>query len=209
MHSKSKAAVEKDVIKACMDIALHSVDHGCIFVIDLNSGARKNYYTKVYGGLRTEEGKPLLILNERDKYIIKHLGTMDGATILDNKGELLEFGVTLKDHATFFGHGKRHAFALGTSKLKNIICILASEEDRHVRVFRDGVCIADMDAKTHIPNLLRHKLVDIVDTPLSKILSASKIALSALDPPPIPAIAIITGSNVILSDGFDRIKQYL
>jgi len=198
---------EKEVIKTCIDLALHSVDHGCIFIIDL--GGKGGYYTKVYRSLGTEEGKPLSVLNERDKYIIKHLATMDGATIIDKNGSMREFGVTLKKHDTFFGHGKRHAFALGTSKLKGKICILASEEDRHVRIFRDGICVVDMDAKTHIPNSLRFKLVEFLEKPLPAALKSNGIKASVLDSPPIPAMAIITGGTVMLSEGFERLRYVL
>jgi hypothetical protein len=117
-----------------------------------------------------------------------------------------EFGVTLKRQTTFMGHGKRHAFAAGTSKMKNIVCVLASEEDKHVRVFRDGICLLDIDAKTRLTSDLKHKIVEIVNNPLSKILVASGIATSILTLNPIPAIITITGSSVIVSYGFDRLK---
>lgn len=200
------STVEKEVIKACMDTALHNTEYGCLFVIELD-GRRNNYYTKVFESIRNERGMPLSILNESDKYIIKHLSIIDGATIIGKNGELKEFGVTLKNSSTFLGHGKRHAFALGTSKLSNIVCVLASEEDKHVRLFRDGACVADINSGEYTPSHIRQKIVDVLDTPLSKVLIASGIATSILTLNPIPAIITITGSSVIVSYGFDKLKK--
>jgi hypothetical protein len=200
--------VEKEVIKACMDIAIQNTEKGCLFVVDLNKKVKSNYFTKVFQVLKGEDGKLLSVRKEEDKYIIKHLSTIDGATIIDKDGEMREFGVTLKNSSTFFGHGKRHAFALGTSRLKNIVCVLASEEDKHVKLFRDGVCIANVDSKEYTPAKLRQRIVDVLDTPLSKILIGAGIATSILTLNPIPAIVTITGSSVIVSYGFDRLKKF-
>jgi DNA integrity scanning protein DisA with diadenylate cyclase activity len=201
-----KHASENEVIKTCMDIALHNTDHGCIFVIDLNGKKRSNYYVKVFKILKGHDGKTLSIMNEADKHIIKHLATMDGATIIDSKGNLREFGVTLKGQITFFGHGKRHAFSLGTSKLNDVVCILASEEDKHVRLFRDGVCVADMDSKTYIPTALRYKMVYAVSKPLTKILKECGIAKSKSQIDPTPALITLRGGTLIPLEGFEKIK---
>ncbi|MGD0728952.1 MAG: diadenylate cyclase [Candidatus Micrarchaeaceae archaeon] len=198
---------DKEVIKSCMDIALQNIEHGCVFIIELNGNLRNKYYTKVFQSLKGEEEELLSVVSEKDIPIIKHLATVDGAVVIANSGEMREFGVTLKIPRTFFGHGKRHAFALGTSTLKNIVCILASEEDKHVRLFRDGVCVADIDSNMYVPGTLRHRIVDIMAKPLSESLKESGIPNSMLESNPNPAMLIITGSNVITTDGFDKLKK--
>lgn len=204
----SKKIKEKEVLSCCMDIAFKSVQHGCLFVVDLNKKRRYDYYTKVFESIIRKDGKPLSVTNHTDGPVIKHMAEIDGATVIEKNGDMREFGVTLKKHRTFFGHGKRHAFALGTSKIKNIVCILASEEDKHIRLFREGICVADIDAKTRMPANTKQKVVDIIDSPLSKVLVASGIATSILTLNPIPAIVTITGSSVIVSFGFDKIKKF-
>lgn len=194
------------VLDSCLDIAFTTVKEGSLFVIELDHKQGNRYYTKVFPGVRTAGGKALSIMRSRDRPVIKHLAELDGATVLDAKGRLREFGVTLKRESTFIGHGKRHAFAAGTSKTKNVICILTSEEDGQVRIFRNGVCLAELDAKTRVPKGLKHKVLEIVNNPLSKILVASGIATSILTLNPIPAIITITGSTVIVYYGFDRLK---
>ncbi len=206
--AESGAAIHRRVIMACIDMSINNVDYGSTFVIDLNQKvSRDKYYTKVFPMLSAERGKPLNVLNEIDKPVIRHLAALDGATILDMHGNMKEFGVTLNKHSTFMGHGKRHAFAVGTSRYDNIICILASEEDKHVRIFKSGICIADIDSRTKMPSDIKNRVVEILDAPLSKVLVASGIATSILTLNPIPAIITITGSTVIVSYGFDRIKK--
>lgn len=198
---------ENDVIKSCMDIALQNIEHGCIFVIELNGNTKGNYYTKVFQSLKGEVNDLLSVINEKDMPIIKHLATVDGAVVIENNGDMREFGVTLKISRTFFGHGKRHAFALGTSAQKNIICILASEEDKHVRLFREGKCIVDIDSNMYVPTTLRYKIVEIMNKPLSESLKENSISNSALESEPNPAMIIVTGSNIIATDGFDKLKK--
>ncbi len=198
----------REVINSCIDLAMQNVEHGSLYVIETRNAQQNNYYTKVFPTLHNESRAKLSIVRETDKPIIKHLAELDGATIIDRNGNMIEFGATLKRQITFFGHGKRHAFALGTSRLKDTLCILASEEDKHVRLFKDGVCIFDIDSRTKLPSDIRHKISEILDSPLSKVLVASGIATSILTLNPIPAIVTITGSTVIVSYGFDRIKKF-
>ncbi len=197
---------KRAIIKTCLDLACNTVEAGSLFVIELNGKGSNGYYTKVFPTIKGSGGRCLSVMRAKDRTVIKHLSALDGATIVDGKGRMREFGVTLKRQTTFMGHGKRHAFAAGTSKMKNIVCVLASEEDKHVRVFRDGICLLDIDAKTRLTSDLKHKIVEIVNNPLSKILVASGIATSILTLNPIPAIITITGSSVIVSYGFDRLK---
>jgi hypothetical protein len=206
MTLKDGGLADKRVVNSCLDLAFSTVKNGSLFVLELERKQGNSYYTRVFPSVRTARGKALSIMRARDRQVIKHLAELDGATIVDKTGRMKEFGVTLRKEATFIGHGKRHAFALGTSKMKNVMCILTSEEDRHVRIFVDGLCVAELDARTKIPTNLKHKVVELVNNPLSKILVASGIATSILTLNPLPAIITITGSSVIVSYGFDRLK---
>jgi DNA integrity scanning protein DisA with diadenylate cyclase activity len=193
------APSKRNVVKACIDIALQNTDHGCIFVIELNHKRREKYYAKVFQKLKNEKGHFLSVLKDADKHIIKHLAGMDGATLIDDKGHMLEFGVTLREHITFFGHGKRHAFALGTSRLKNLVCILASEEDRNVRIFRDGMCIVDIDSNSYVPEKLRYEMADMLVVPLPRGISAPRDVA-------MPAI-IVNGGELVFTEGFEALKK--
>jgi hypothetical protein len=202
-----KREVETQVIKACIDISIQNASHGCILVVDLGAKKRSGYYAKVFQHLKGENGELLSVINEQDRHIIKHIVTMDGAAIIDYSGNMVEFGVTLKDASTFFGHGKRHAFALGTSKIKEIICILASEEDGHVRLFREGACMADIDAKSYVPGSMRQKVAEMLCSPLPQKL-VDNLSNSAHLANMKPMITI-TGSSFMVSPGFDKLQRLL
>jgi hypothetical protein len=137
----------KTLIKLCTDLAVLNRDVGALFVIDFNKKPLADYYTSIHGTL-SENGIPLSIYNPAHHTLIRFLAAIDGATILNMNGELVCYGATLNYHKNLFGHGKRHAFALGTSELKGITCILSSEEDKHIRVFENGRLIRDFNPKT-------------------------------------------------------------
>lgn len=196
------------IIDICLQMAARNIRQGSLFVLDMRQDAAGSYYQGAHPRLFNAGRELLSILQPAECETVAHLATLDGACIIDAKGCLVDYGVTLKRQSTFANHGKRHAFAKGTSRLQGIICILASEEDSHIRTFREGVCIADIDSATKMPPSVKDKLLDILDTPLSKLLVASGIAVSILTLNPIPAIITITGSSVAVSYGFDRIKKW-
>jgi hypothetical protein len=74
-------------------------------------------------------------------------------------------------------------------------------------MFREGICISEVDSTTKMPVSIQNKLLEIVDTPISKMFIASGIAVSILTLNPIPAIITITGSTVVVSYGFEKLKK--
>ncbi len=79
--------------------------------------------------------------------LLESLALMDGAVILNKKGVVEAYGARIKSNATFKNHGTRHAAALGASKEKGNTCILVSEEDKKIRIFRNGKMIMQIDPK--------------------------------------------------------------
>ncbi len=201
------ATVMDKVIETCMELA-NNQPEGCLFVIESNKN-NKPYYKDYNVDIYKKRNARLSILNKKDKIIIHKLASLDGAVILNSDGYLLHYGATLTNSDRFVGHGKRHAFALGTSKkVPGTVTILASEEDKHIRAFRSGICIFDVDNTTKISSNKKQKIAEILSTPISKTLIASGIATSVLTLNPIPAIITISGSYVIVSEGFDRLKTF-
>jgi len=199
---------QKQIIKSCINVAIKTAKTGSLFVIDFNIEPNKRYYIAQMPKILNEDGNPFNILNEMEQQVIKALAEVGGAVIVDNYGYCQEYGTKLKKEASFFEYDKKHAYARGTSKMPNVICILASERDRHVRTFREGVCITDMDSGVNMPPTVTDKVIELLDTPLSKILVGTGIAAaSILTLNPIPAIITISGSTVIISYGFDKLKS--
>ncbi len=193
------------IIEECLNLSTNQKE-GCCFVVETEK-VKTKYYKDYNSDIFKKNGKHLSVLNKKDKTTIKHLASLDGAMIIDKKGRLLHYGATLIYSDKFVGHGKRHAFALGTSKkIPEIVSILSSEEDKHTRAFKSGICIFDIDSSTKLSTSKKQIFADILSAPISKTLIASGIATSVLTLNPIPAIITISGSYVIVSEGFDRLK---
>ncbi|MGC8479450.1 MAG: diadenylate cyclase [Candidatus Micrarchaeia archaeon] len=194
------------IIEECFNLSSDQKE-GCLFVVETEN-IKTKYYKDYNTDIYKKNGKKLSVLNKKDKTTIKLLAGLDGAMIINKKGELVHYGATLINSDKFVGHGKRHAFALGTSKkINGVVSILASEEDKHIRAFKNGACIFDIDSNSKLTSSKKQIIADVLATPLSKTLIASGIATSVLTLNPLPAIITISGSYVIVSEGFDRIKK--
>jgi hypothetical protein len=157
----------------------------------------------------TKSGRRLSVLREGDLLIIRKLASLDGAMVISQRGELLHFGATLTHSRNFVGHGKRHAFALGTTSHDgNVVCILASEEDGRIRTFRNGLLVAEISEETKLPISTRHRLVELLTSRVTSLIIASGIAASLLTVNPIPAIVTISGTQIITVEGFERVRQF-
>ncbi len=180
---------------------------GCLFVVELDNV--RGYYKPSNMQIFRKGNKRLSVLNEADSVMIKKLASLDGAMIINNKGQLVQVGATLTHAKNFLSHGKRHAFALGTSAYSpKLVCMLASEEDKHIRTFREGYLIASIDAETHMPVDTRNRVVELLTSRVTSLVVASGIAASLLTVNPIPAIVTISGTQVITFEGFERVREF-
>lgn len=135
--AKSNAKTEKlkKIEKFLIDISIKIAKQGkgCLFVI---KQGRLNY-----GLLMEKDIKSFDIFkNERR---LELLAIMDGACIIDLRGNLLAYGAQIKNVKSFKGYGTRHSAAYTASH--NNIAILASEEDRKVKIFKKGKLIMQLD----------------------------------------------------------------
>lgn len=197
------------VIDACLNLS-HNQREGCLFVVESERPLFR-YYKDFNVDIYKKNNRRLSVFDEKDKQLIRQLAAIDGATIVNQKGELVHYGATLINAEKIIGHGKRHAFAMGTSKkVKGAVCILASEEDHHIRAFTAGVCIADIDSDTKLNISTRQKVAEILGAPITKTLVSAGIATSILASlNPALAILTISGSYVMVSEGFNKLKYLI
>lgn len=78
--------------------------------------------------------------------LLESLALMDGAVIIDNKGNLKAYGVMVKSKKTFRNFGTRHSAGLSASEIRGNLVILVSEEDRKIRILKQGKMIMQLDA---------------------------------------------------------------
>ena len=89
--------------------------------------------------------KPFKVTETKNEKLIESLAMIDGAVIVNNKGVLIAYGAMIKDSMPFRGYGTRHAAAITASRGGNI-AILSSEEERKVKIFKNGRYIMQIDA---------------------------------------------------------------
>jgi DNA integrity scanning protein DisA with diadenylate cyclase activity len=77
--------------------------------------------------------------------LLESLAIMDGAVVIDKNGKMKAYGVMIKSTRTFKNFGTRHSAAISASKKGNLVVII-SEEDKKVRVLKEGKMILQIDA---------------------------------------------------------------
>ncbi|MFH1249111.1 MAG: diadenylate cyclase [archaeon] len=81
----------------------------------------------------------------KNEKLVESLATIDGAVVISKEGNLSAYGAMIKSTIAYKGFGTRHAAALSGS-LNGNTCILSSEEERKVKIFKNGKYIMQLDA---------------------------------------------------------------
>lgn len=90
--------------------------------------------------------------------LLESLALIDGAVIIDKKGFLKAYGVMIKSKKVFKNYGTRHSAALSAAYGDNLVVII-SEEDRKVKILKDGKLVMQLDAlqkdvEKSVPNVV-------------------------------------------------------
>ena len=123
--------------------------------------------------------------------LLESLALMDGAVIIDEKGFMKAYGVMVKSKKTFKNFGTRHSAALSASQGKNTVIII-SEEDRKVRILRNGKMVIQMDALQKNVEDSVHDAVNVLESVGAGTVGA--IGTSLL----VPALGIAFLPGVVL-----------
>lgn len=126
--------IENILIKIAIDIAKDG--EGALFVIGDNIK---------YTALLKQKISQFSVFDKGSAKLLKSLGTIDGALIINREGFIVDYGAMIKGAKPFLGYGTRHAAALTASKNNNI-SILCSEEEQKVKIFRNGKYIMQIDS---------------------------------------------------------------
>ena len=87
---------------------------------------------------------PPFIVFENPK-LLESLALMDGAVVIDKGGWMKAYGVRIKSTKIFHNFGTRHSAALSASKGNNLV-VIVSEEDRKLKILKNGKMIMQIDA---------------------------------------------------------------
>jgi hypothetical protein len=86
------------------------------------------------------------------------------------------------------------------------IAILSSEEDGYVRVFKNGNCIEEINAKTKLPTTTIQKLANFINHPDIRALTAGGVALSIIAAPLTVPFLVFTGTYFLVNKSIKAIK---
>ena len=91
------------------------------------------------------------------------------------------------------GKGTRHSAALGVSKL-NAISVLASEEDKMVKIFKNGAEILQINPFTKGVEDQVAKVVRMINRPEAALIAGSALAAPLLGIAILPGVVVFAGS---------------
>lgn len=184
MKKVSIKEIEEKILGVAIEIAKRG--EGALFVIGNNVKYEKLMKQKI---------QKFNIFDVGSNKLLKSLAIIDGAMIIDSHGNLLEYGALIKHTKPLIGFGTRHAAALVASKNNNI-AILCSEEERKVKIFKDGKYIMQIDplekdVEKHIPEIT--KILESIGAGLLGTIGTSLLA-PTLGIALIPGVIIFGGS---------------
>lgn len=136
MKTNVNRKIEEKLIYIAIKLARRG--EGGLFVIV--SGKKPEFKTLVEQNI-----KPFNVTQMKNEKLVESLAMIDGAVIINREGELTAYGAMIRNSVPFKGFGTRHAAALTASKNGNT-SILSSEEERKVKIFKNGKYIMQLDA---------------------------------------------------------------
>lgn len=95
--------------------------------------------------------------------LLESLALMDGAVIIDKFGMMRAYGCQIKSTKTFRNFGTRHSAALSASEKGNLV-VVVSEEDKKVRILKNGKMVMQLDALQKNVDKSVHGAVDILES---------------------------------------------
>jgi len=175
---------------------------GALFVIAHQKKAR-NLYKVLFPQIH----KRFYISAEGSSKVIEQLAMLDGAVFISDNGMLMAYGAKIMKSKPLYGHGTRHAAALGiTSYLKGSTAILVSEEDHFIKVFQHGKIILEMDA-AEMPRALSDEIISFIADGDTALLTAAGVSTAILGGAIIGPLAIIGGTYFAIKTASGVIKR--
>jgi len=133
-QEKLNKKIEQKIIKIAISITQKG--EGALFII----GKKIDYEP-----LLKQKFKKFNVLDTGAEKVLKGIAPIDGAVIINNKGEVIEYGAMIKKARAFKGFGTRHAAALTASRNNNT-SILCSASEKKVKIFKNGRYLMQVDA---------------------------------------------------------------
>lgn len=192
----------QQIQKLCIDMAIDVVKagEGGLFVI----GDTKHYSTLFPNFF--ENQKASVFDKGMNKVLVK-LGQIDGAVVIDSSGFIKAYGAHLARQSPLPGHGTRHAAAKGISMQPGITAVLASQEGKVIRIFKNGVQLIEINPYTKGVDTQMDKIVNFINRPEAALVTGAAVGSSVLGVALLPGIVVFAGSYYIANKIFKLAKD--
>lgn len=128
--------------------------------------------------------------------LLESLCLMDGAVILKLDGTLEAYGVKLQNGLDVIRNfGTRHSSAMYASQKRGTTAFVVSEEDRKVRIFKEGKIILEVDSMTKGIEKKTSEITKVLECVGIGTMSVIGAGLLA----PVVGIAIVSGVTVFVA----------
>jgi len=187
-----KTDKQKSIEKILLDTAIKLSSNGIGSISVFNIGEPVDY-----ADMFELDVTPFSIIDSPRRFEI--VSGVDGACIIDSDGILRSYSAQIKNAKPFKGYGCRHSAAY-TASLNNNLVIMSSEEDRKVRVFKNGSLIMQIDpTEKEVKNKTREAvgLMETIGAGAVGTIGAT-IFMPALGITLIPGIIIFGSSHYML-----------
>lgn len=192
---------QKKIEKVLLDTAIKLSEQGIGSLSVFNIGKPVKY-----DDLFEKDVPPFDIVDAPRRFEI--LSAIDGACIINKDGMVISYSAMIKNTKPYKNYGTRHA-ASYTASLGDNLVIMTSEEDRKVRVFRNGLLIMQIDPTE---KGVKHKtgeaisLLESCGAGVLGVLGAS-VLVPTLGLTLIPGIIIFGSSHYILKTLVNNITE--
>lgn len=132
MIKKPSQELEETLVQVGLRIAKRG--EGALFVV-----GEVDYKTLI------DQNVPPFKAMENPK-LLESLALIDGAVIIDKEGLVEAYGAMIKSKFSLKNFGTRHSAALTASKKIGNLVIIISEEDRKIRILKEGKIVMQIDA---------------------------------------------------------------
>jgi len=190
---------QKKIEKVLLDTAIKLSEQGIGSLSVFNIGKPVKY-----DDLFEKDVPPFDIVDAPRRFEI--LSAIDGACIINKDGMVISYSAMIKNTKPYKNYGTRHA-ASYTASLGDNLVIMTSEEDRKVRVFRNGLLIMQIDPTE---KEVKHKTKEAVDLMSSVGVGTigtigASILIPTLGITLIPGIIIFGSTHYILKNMVNHI----
>lgn len=189
---KKLKKIEEKILN--ISVALARKGEGALFVI----GEKVDYTVLI-----KQRFEKFNLFDQGADKLLKSIATIDGCVVIDFDGNVIAYGAMIKKTRPFIGYGTRHAAAF-TASFKGNTAILCSEEERKVKIFKNGKLLMQIDGLQKNVEKEIPRITEILESVGAGVVGTIGVAALA----PALGIALIPGV-IVFGAGYYALKSII